>query len=99
MKLDSIIGVPSETPVQTLNIPIPTGGTELVLLAVFALSEALPFLGGRFKKYNGVIQGISRLISMLKPFRREDEAVAKLKEEILELQEALKRPHPSDLIR
>jgi hypothetical protein len=81
-KFHSIISVPQETPVQTVNIPLPTGGFEMVFLVVFGLSELLPFLGGRFKKYNGAIQSVVRLIGMLKPFRKEDEAVAKLKADL-----------------
>ena len=91
MNLQSLISVPSETPVQTLNVPIPTGGTELVLLVVFAFSELLPFLGGRFKKYNGVIQSMVRLISMLKPFRKEDDAVTRLKADLEEMKKILDR--------
>lgn len=89
--LNSLISVPSETPVQTINVPLPTGGTELVLLIVFGISEVLPFLGGRFKKYNGAIQGIVRLVSMVKPFRKEDEAVAQLRADLEAMKQILDR--------
>lgn len=91
MNINSLISVPSETPVQTINVPLPTGGFELVLLIVFAISEILPALGGRFKKYNGVIQSIVRLIAMVKPFRKEDEAVAQLKADLEAMKKILDR--------
>ena len=94
-----IIGVPSGPPVQTVTIPIPTGGTELTFLLAFALSELLPFLGGRFKAINGLSQGLLSILSLAKPFRKEDEAIRQLKAEIEELKVALSRPHPQDLLR
>jgi len=91
MPLQSFISVPSNTPVQTVSIPLPADGTSLVLLIAFALGEILPFLGGPFKKFNGVTQSLVRLISLAKPFRREDEAVAQLKTELQALKKALDR--------
>ena len=91
MSLKALISVPSDTPVQTVSIPLPTGGVESVLLIAFALGEILPFLGGPFKKFNGVTQSLVRLISLAKPFRREDEAVAQLKTELEALKKALDR--------
>ena len=91
MSFKSLVGVPSDTPVQTVSIPLPTGGTELTLLIAFAIGEILPFLGGPFKKFNGVTQGLLRLLSLAKPFRREDEAVAQLKTELEALKQTLER--------
>jgi hypothetical protein len=91
MSFKSLVGVPSDTPVQTVSIPLPTGGTELTLLIAFAIGEILPFLGGPFKKFNGVTQGFLRLLSLAKPFRREDEAVAQLKTELEAIKKAFDR--------
>jgi len=91
LPLKSIVGIPSDTPVQTVSIPLPADGTSLALLIAFALGEILPFLGGPFKKFNGVTQSLVRLISLAKPFRREDEAVAQLKTELEALKKALDR--------
>lgn len=91
MTLKSLVGVPSDTPVQTVSIPLPTDSTGLVLLIAFAVGEILPFLGGRFKKFNGITQGLLRLLSLAKPFRREDEAVAQLKAELAALKKTFDR--------
>jgi hypothetical protein len=91
MTFKSLVGVPSDTPVQTVSIPLPTGGTELALLIAFAIGEILPFLGGPFKEFNGITQGFLRLLSLAKPFRREDEAVAQLKAELEAIKKTLKR--------
>ena len=87
MSIKALVGVPSDTPVQTVSIPLPADATGLVLLIAFAIGEILPFLGGPFKKFNGVTQGLLRLLSLAKPFRKEDEAVAQLKAEL----EAIKK--------
>ena len=91
MAFTSFVGVPSDTPVQTVSLPIPTGGTELTLLIAFTIGEILPFLGGPFKKVNGITQGFLHLLSLAKPFRREDEAVAQLKTELEALKKAFTR--------
>ena len=91
MPLQSLIGVPSDTPVQTINVPLPTDSMSLVLLIAFAIGEILPFLGGRFKQFNGLAQTLVRLLSIAKPFRKEDEAVAKLKAELAALKTTLDR--------
>lgn len=52
------------------------------LLILFAVDELLPYLPIKGNNYIQVFQGIIRA---LKPLRREDEAVAELRQEILEL--------------
>lgn len=57
-----------------------------VLLALFLFDELLPYLP---VKGNNLIQFISGLAKALKPFRREDEVVAQLKKDMLELSKEL----------
>jgi len=58
-----------------------------MFVALFALGEILPFLGGRFKRFNGILQSISQLIDLARPIRREDDRIEALKQEL----EALRR--------
>lgn len=62
--------------------------TEATIFAIlFAIDEMLPYLPIKGNNYIQVLQGILRA---LKPLRREDEAVAELRQEVLELQAQLK---------
>jgi len=80
----AVIGVPP-TPTQTITIPIPADTTSLVLLLAFGVSELLPFVAKKYPRFHGVIQSIVSLISVAKPFRREDEALEQLRAELEEL--------------
>lgn len=57
-----------------------------VLFALFLFDELLPYLP---VKGNNLIQFISGLAKALKPFRREDEIIAQLKKDMLELSKEL----------
>ena len=80
---------------QISPLPAPTGADvagavdplSVVFVLLFALDEALPFLGGRFKRFNGLLQSLSELIKMARPLRREDDRIDALKREL----EALRR--------
>jgi hypothetical protein len=79
---------------QISPLPAPTGSdvgaldpVGVVFLLLFALDEFLPFLGGRFKRFNGIFQSLTELIAMARPLRREDDRLDALKEEL----EALRR--------
>lgn len=88
---------------QAQPLPPPADGvagpidpTAAVFALLFMLDEILPFLGGRFKKFNGVFQSLSLLIRMAKPMRKEDEQVEALRQELAEMRALLgtkPRPH------
>jgi hypothetical protein len=88
----AVIGVPSAPPVQTINIPIPSDPLAVVLLVLFAIDEVLPFLGGRFKRFNGVLQSLSVVLRAIKPLRSEDEAIEQLRVELEELKKQVAKP-------
>ena len=89
-----------QTLIQQISpLPAPSGadvagaldpvGVAFVLL--FLLDELLPFLGGRFKRFNGLAQSLGELINMARPLRREDDRIEALKAELEALRQQISK--------
>jgi hypothetical protein len=78
----------TESPVvpTTLNNQVPTDPLALTFIVLFAASE---IIGSSKIKSNGVIQLILRLISSLKPARKEDEIIVSLHQDIKDLTDSV----------
>jgi hypothetical protein len=84
---------------QISPLPAPSGSdvagaldpVGVVFLLLFAFDELLPFLGGRFKRFNGILQSISELIAMARPLRREDDRIESLKAELEALRQQISK--------
>ncbi|QQG31347.1 hypothetical protein S2L_52 [Cyanophage S-2L] len=83
---------------QISPLPAPTGADVgsldplgVVFLVLFALDELLPFLGGRFKRFNGVLQSFTQLVAMARPLRREDEQIEAIRKDLESLRDQISK--------